>query len=51
MWKNWIGGHRQYLIVGIGAVAVLAADAWRCRAALALASRGGGPMDVYDVVA
>jgi len=35
----------------IGAVAVLAADAWRCRAALALASRGGGPMDVYDVVA
>jgi hypothetical protein len=35
----------------IGAVAVLAADAWRCRAALALASRGGGPIDVYDVVA
>ena len=35
----------------IGAVAVLAADAWRCRAALAVASRGGGPMDVYDVVA
>ena len=34
----------------IGAVAVLAADAWRCRAALALASRGGGPMDVYDVL-
>ncbi len=35
----------------IAAVAVLAADAWRCRAALALASRGGGPMEVYDVVA
>ncbi len=35
----------------IGAVAVLAADAWRCRAALAMASHGGGPMDVYDVVA
>jgi len=34
----------------IGAVAVLAADAWRCRAALAMASRGGGPMDVYDVL-
>ncbi len=34
----------------IGAVAVLAADAWRCRAALAVASRGGGPMDVYDVL-
>jgi len=24
MWKKWTGGHRQYLIVGIGAVAVLA---------------------------
>jgi len=35
----------------VGAVAVLAADAWRCRAALRLAARGGGPMDVYDVVA
>ena len=35
----------------IGAVAVLATDAWRCRAALAMASRGGSPMDVYDVVA
>ena len=35
----------------IGAVAVLAADAWRCRAALTVASRGGGPMDVYDVLA
>ncbi len=34
----------------IGAVAVLATDAWRCRAALAIASRGGGPMDVYDVL-
>ncbi|MDR3658704.1 MAG: hypothetical protein P4L48_24560 [Mycobacterium sp.] len=34
----------------IGAVAVLATDAWRCRAALAMASRGGGPMDVYDVL-
>ena len=34
----------------IGAVGVLAADAWRCRAAVALASRGGGPMDVYDAL-
>ncbi len=34
----------------IGAVAVLATDAWRCRAALAMASRGGCPMDVYDVL-
>jgi hypothetical protein len=35
----------------IGAAAVLATDAWRCRAALQLAARGGGPMDVYDAVA
>lgn len=35
----------------IGAVAVLAADAWRCRAAVRLAARGGGPMEAYDSVA
>ena len=35
----------------IGAVAVLGTDAWRCRAALQLAARGGGPMDAYDAVA
>lgn len=35
----------------IGAVAVLATDAWRCRAALQLAARGGGPIDFYDEVA
>ena len=35
----------------IGAAAVLATDAWRCRAALQLAARGGGPMDVYDAIA
>jgi hypothetical protein len=34
----------------IGAVGVLGVDAWRCRAALAVASRGGGPMDVYDAL-
>ncbi|HTX96934.1 MAG TPA: hypothetical protein VME67_20040 [Mycobacterium sp.] len=45
-------GHSEFTRARtIGAVAVLAADAWRCRAALAMASRGGGPMDVYDVVA
>jgi len=44
-------GHGEFTRARtIGAVAVLAADAWRCRAALALASRGGGPMDVYDVL-
>lgn len=35
----------------VGAVAVLGADAWRCRAALRIAARGGGPMDAYDAVA
>ncbi|MGO9151826.1 hypothetical protein [Mycobacterium sp.] len=45
-----LGGSEFNRARTIGAVAVLAADAWRCRAALAIASRGGGPMDVYDVV-
>lgn len=35
----------------VGAVAVLAVDAWRVRAALELAARGGGPMEVFDAVA
>ncbi|WP_099023937.1 hypothetical protein [Mycolicibacterium palauense] len=35
----------------VGAAAVLAADAWRCRAALGMAARGGGPMDAYDAIA
>ncbi|MDR3659850.1 MAG: hypothetical protein P4L86_05470 [Mycobacterium sp.] len=35
----------------IGAAAVLAADAWRCRAALQIAAGGGGSMEVYDAVA
>ena len=35
----------------VGAIAVLGTDAWRCRAALELAARGGGPMDAYDAVA
>jgi hypothetical protein len=35
----------------LGAVAVLAADAWRVRAALEIAARGGGPLEVYDAVA
>lgn len=46
-----LGGSEFTRARTIGAVAVLAADAWRCCAAVALASRGGGPMDVYDVVA
>lgn len=35
----------------LGAVALLAVDAWRVRAALELAGRGGGPPGVLDAVA
>jgi len=35
----------------LGAAAVLAADAWRTRAALEIAARGGGPLEAYDAVA
>jgi hypothetical protein len=35
----------------IGAVAALACDAWRIRAALEIAARGGGPLEAYDELA
>jgi hypothetical protein len=35
----------------LGAVAVLACDAWRARAALEIAARGGGPLETYDELA
>jgi len=35
----------------LGAVAVLTADAWRLRAALEMATRGGQQLDAYDAVA
>lgn len=35
----------------LGAIAVLAADAWRVCAALELSDRGGSPLDVFDAVA
>ncbi len=44
--KADFGPHRV-----IGAVALLAADAWRVRAALEIAARGGGPVEVFDAVA
>jgi hypothetical protein len=37
--------------VVLGAVAVMACDAWRTRAALGLAARGGAPLEVYDELA
>ena len=37
--------------VVVGALALQAVDAWRVRAALELAARGGGPMEVFDAVA
>lgn len=35
----------------LGSVAVLGTDAWRVRAALGLAARGGGPLEAFDAVA
>jgi hypothetical protein len=35
----------------LGAVALLAVDAWQVGAALELAARGGGPLEVFDAVA
>jgi hypothetical protein len=35
----------------VGAVAVMAVDAWRVRAALEMAARGGGRLEVFDAVA
>jgi hypothetical protein len=35
----------------LGAVAVMCCDAWRVRAALELAARGGEPLEVYDELA
>lgn len=35
----------------LGAAAVLGADAWRTRAALEMAARGGVPMEAFDAVA
>jgi len=37
--------------VVLGAVAVMACDAWRVRAALELAARGGVPLEAYDELA
>jgi hypothetical protein len=34
----------------VGTVAVLAADAWRVRAALEIAARGGTPLEVFDAL-
>lgn len=34
----------------VGAAAVLGADAWRCRAAVHLAARGGSPLEAYDAL-
>ena len=35
----------------LGAVVLLAVDAWQVQAALELAARGGGPLEVFDAVA
>lgn len=38
------------LVPVLGAVALLAVDAWRVRAALELAARGGAPLELFDAV-
>jgi hypothetical protein len=37
--------------VVLGAVAVMGCDAWRVRAALEIAARGGGPLEAFDELA
>ena len=37
--------------VVLGAVAVMGCDAWRARAALEIAARGGAPSEAYDELA
>lgn len=46
-----VRGSREGPDVVVGAVAMLAADAWRVRAALELAARGGGSREALDAVA
>ena len=46
-----LGGGRPGPDMVIGAVGLLAVDAWRVRAALELATRGGQPLEVFDAVA
>jgi len=36
--------------VVLGAIGLLGADAWRTKAALALAARGGGPVEAFDAL-
>jgi hypothetical protein len=43
-------GSRFDVAPVVGTVAVLSADAWRVRAALELAARGGGPLEVFDAL-
>jgi hypothetical protein len=40
-------GHERV----VGAVALMAVDAWRVRAALERAASGGGPLEDFDAVA
>ena len=58
-WWRRVEGDAARLLAGsragfdpvLGAVALLAVDAWRVTGALELAARGGGPLEVFDVVA
>jgi hypothetical protein len=48
--RELVRGSRYGLAPVVGAVAVLSVDAWRVRAALALAARGGGPLEAFDAL-
>jgi len=48
--RELLRGTRFGLAPVVGAVAVLSADAWRVRAALELAARGGGPPEAFDAL-
>ncbi|MFJ7910486.1 hypothetical protein [Kitasatospora sp. NPDC096204] len=48
--RELLRDSRYGLAPVVGAVAVLSADAWRVRAALELAERGGGPLEAFDAL-
>lgn len=48
---DWVRQAEPGPEVLVGAAAMMAADAWRARAAIELAARGGKPMEAFDAVA
>lgn len=46
-----VRGSRPGPAIGVGVFGLLVVDAWRTQAALEMAARGGGPLEVFDAVA